>query len=72
MTMQRQTNTAMSGKHDYSRESALDWIAPRWRADLAQMTPARRAETIALARQRAAERPGSYLAQHLRLLYGES
>lgn len=67
MTIQRQTH---SGKHEYDRESALKWIVPRWRADLAQMTPQRRAETIALARQRAAERPRSYLAQYLHLLYG--
>lgn len=62
--------TATAGTHGYTRESALAWIAPRHRADLEQMTPKRRAETIALARQRAAERPRSYLAQHLRLLYG--
>jgi len=69
MTIQRQTPTGYSS-HGYTRESALAWIAPRWGADLAQMTPARRAETIALARRRAAERPRSYLAQHLTLLYG--
>lgn len=68
MTIQRQTPTG--GTHGYSREAALEWIAPRWRADLAAMTPERRAETIALAKRRAAERPHSYLAQHLRLLYG--
>lgn len=59
-----------TGRHDFTRETALAWIAPRIRAELAQMPPARRAETIAMARQRAAERPRSYLAQHLTLLYG--
>jgi hypothetical protein len=58
------------GRHDFTRESALAWIAPRWRAELAQLSPAQRAQTIALAQQRAAERPRSYLAQHLRTLYG--
>lgn len=69
MTIQRQTPISQ-GRHDYSREAALAWIAPRWRADLAQMTPAKRAETIALAKQRASERPGSYLSRYLKELYG--
>lgn len=58
------------GRHDYTRETALAWVAQRMRAELAQMPACRRAETIALARQRAAEHPRSYLAQHLTLLYG--
>lgn len=69
--MSRERTAAISqGRHDFTRESALAWIAPRWRADLAQMTDKRRAETIALAKQRAAEHPRSYLAQYLTVLYG--
>jgi hypothetical protein len=64
------TQRISQGRHDFTRESALAWIAPRWRADLASMPPERRNQTIALARQRATERPHSYLAQHLTLLYG--
>lgn len=69
MTIQRQTNISQ-GRHDFTREAALEWIAPRWRAELAQLTPQQRAATIALARKRAAEHPGSYLARYLRELYG--
>lgn len=68
MTIQRQTPT---GRHEYDRESALAWLAPRHRAELAQLPPEQRRATIALARQRAAERPRSYLAEHLTKLYGE-
>lgn len=68
--MSRQQTSIAGGQHSYTRESALEWIAPRWRAELEQMTERRRRETIALARQRAAEHPRSYLAQYLHVLYG--
>jgi hypothetical protein len=62
--------SAAFGQHGYAREGALAWIAPRIRADLAQMAPHDRAETLERARRLAAERPRSYLAAHLMTLYG--
>ena len=70
MTIQRQTNPS-SSNHSYDQRTALDWLAPRWRRDIAQAPTAWQAETIRRAQQLAAERPGSYLARHFEALYGK-
>lgn len=62
--------TTYSGRHDYTRESALDWAIRHTRADLAAMPPRLRAETITRAYQLAAQHPQSYLAHYVHLLYG--
>jgi hypothetical protein len=59
------------GRHDFDRDSGLKWIIPRWHAYLASMPPKLLAETIERAYARAAEHPKSYLATHLKALYGE-
>jgi hypothetical protein len=60
------------GRHDFDRDSGLKWIIPRWHEYLKSMPDALLAETLCRARRLAAERPKSYLAQHLKVLYGEA
>lgn len=68
---QRDPGNNASGRHDYSAETALDFAAHIWRRDYLDAMPAHTlAETIERARQIAAENPRSYLAKHLKRLYG--
>jgi hypothetical protein len=62
---------SMLGQHSYTRESGLAWIVPRWHEYLQSMPPKLLAETIERAHRLAQERPHSYLAHHVRVLYGE-
>lgn len=56
--------------NDYEGARALSWIAQRHREDLAKMPEKLRKEAQERAQERAASKPTSYLATHLRALYG--
>jgi len=57
-------------ENSFSREAGLAWIAPRWRADVAAQPEKVQLETLEGAVRLAAQCPQSYLARHLRALYG--
>jgi hypothetical protein len=62
--------SAAFGQHGYAREGALAWIAPRIRADLAQMAPHAAPRPWSAPDAWPPSAPRSYLAAHLMTLYG--
>lgn len=62
-----------SSQNSFSQDQSLDFWAERyWREYLAPMPDNVLTETLERARRLAAEQPRSYLARHLRRLYGVS
>lgn len=71
MPRQYANSTGSGGHNAFTQEQSLTFWERHWRtAYLAPMMPSVRAETIERAHRIAAERPHSYLAAHLRRLYG--
>jgi len=71
MASRGKPRTAVTGRHEYTSEQSLDWVAPQSRAMLDTMPADWRHDTLQRARMLAKERPRSYLAKHFRRLYGE-
>ncbi len=75
MIITRHERSAISGRHEYTRESAAAWGIPQLQADFEAQPPKMRQETRErvlriLAAERASRRPPSALARIAAVVYG--